>query len=227
MIVAFCDASPNTHTLSGALCNAIQPCVSLFTSLGVPRFFPSPTCQAVVNCFSSTAPLALPWLEIGVLTQRLEDGLYLTPASDMPIMKAFQSKPSFPSCLLHPPRSVSSAPPALAHTVAWHAVSVYQSPWHLTASLPIGMVHLAKVLVIKELAVWPTSDGVCYQSPRMLYSTAGHLDLTLLGSILQLWPSTSHSFTILHVLRQTDVHVHWGNYYLRIFGKLPICTYCI
>lgn len=57
-------------------------CVPLFTSLSVAEALSIAYMSAVVNCFSSVARLALLWLEIGVLTQRLEDGLYLMLASD-------------------------------------------------------------------------------------------------------------------------------------------------
>lgn len=63
------------------------------------------------------------------------------------------------------------------------------------------MVHLAKVLAIKELAVWSTSDGVCYQCQSMLHSTPVHFHFVL-GSCIQLWPSTFHSLTAVYVLRE-------------------------
>lgn len=56
-------------------------CVSVFTSLRVTEVLSIAYMSTVVNCFSSAGRLALLWLEIGVLTQRLEDGLYLMLAS--------------------------------------------------------------------------------------------------------------------------------------------------
>lgn len=69
------------HTHSGVLWKTTQPVRVCSRVSALPRFFPSPTYQEQANCFSSTAHLALLWLEIGVLTQCLEDGLYLTLAS--------------------------------------------------------------------------------------------------------------------------------------------------
>lgn len=60
----------------------LSPLKSLFTSFNATEILSITYVSAVVNCFSSTAPLYLLWLEIGVLTQRLETSLYLMLASD-------------------------------------------------------------------------------------------------------------------------------------------------
>lgn len=78
----FSDASPYSqqqhhHTLV----HHRSACVSMFTSLRVTEVLSIAYMSTVVNCFSSAGRLALLWLEIGVLTQRLEDGLYLMLAS--------------------------------------------------------------------------------------------------------------------------------------------------
>lgn len=65
----------------------------------------------------------------------------------------------------------------------------------LNCILTDGAVRLAKVLAIKEeLAVWATSDGVCYQCQSVLHCSSGHLHFVL-RSRLQLWHSNSRSFT--------------------------------
>lgn len=87
MIVAVHSVMPlkHTHTHISALCITIQPvclCLRVCSSLSVVKVLSIAYMSAVLNCFSSAAPLAVLWLEIGVLTQRLEDSLYLMLASD-------------------------------------------------------------------------------------------------------------------------------------------------
>lgn len=78
----FSDASPYTHTHTHwCTVQNHSARVCLCASLRFAEVLPIAYMSAAVNCFSSAARLALLWLEIGVLTQRLEDGLYLMLAS--------------------------------------------------------------------------------------------------------------------------------------------------
>lgn len=148
-----------------------------------------------------------------------------------PIMKAFEVfiwdlfpflPPAFPQDFFFSFLFSSHLrPPALAHHSP--ASRVYPSVfWTLNHILADGTIHLAKVLAIKGIAVWSTIDGVCYQCQGTLYSTPGHLHFVL-GSCLQLWPSTSHSFTVLHVFRQ-QMCAYTVKLLAKDFGRLPWCT---
>ncbi len=193
----------HTHTHTHTLVHCASPfslCVCLQASV-LQRFFPSPTCQQWWIVFPphpislccdwrlESWPNVLRTVSISCwhLAANNESiwGLHLRPLSLLllPFPKPFFSV-QFHLRPLAPP--------------AWHPVSVHQSPRPLTASLPMEWSILLKCRLSQSL-LCGRQVMECAISARAC-CTLGHLHFVL-GSCLQLWPSTFHSFTVLLVLR--------------------------